>query len=65
MVTLAGTVATPVFELKRATDAPPMGAGPLRVAVPVDVCPPATVIGLRAIVERPGLTVNVAVFGVP
>src|SRR6266581_2763259 len=46
-VTLAGTMATDVFALDRVTTAPPEGAAPLSVTVPVDVLPPTTVEGLR------------------
>lgn len=47
-VTLAATVATAVLELLRATMAPPAGAGPLSVTVPVENDPPTTVVGARA-----------------
>jgi hypothetical protein len=47
-VTLAGTVATPVLLLDKETTAPPVGAGAVRVTVPVEVLPPATLVGLRA-----------------
>src|SRR5438552_15313475 len=39
-VTLAGTVAVDVLLLVRVTAAPPAGAGPLSVTVPVEDCPP-------------------------
>lgn len=39
-VTLEGTVATEVAVLARFTLAPPVGARPLRVTVPVDGLPP-------------------------
>src|SRR5437899_12551771 len=45
--TLAGTVAAAVLLLERVTVAPPVGAAPLSVTVPVDVLPPMTVVGLR------------------
>ena len=35
-VTLAGTLATAAFALDSDTTTPPVGAGPLNVAVPVD-----------------------------
>src|SRR5207302_9011657 len=42
-VTLAGTVAVDVLLLVRVTAAPPAGAGPLSVTVPVEDCaPPVT-----------------------
>jgi hypothetical protein len=44
-VTLAGTVAADTL-LERLTTAPPLGAGPLRVTVPVEVVPPLTLVGL-------------------
>jgi hypothetical protein len=40
-----------VLSLIRETAAPPLGAGPLRVTVPVDGDPPVTLIGLSAIEE--------------
>ena len=41
--TLEGTVATDVSLLESATCAPPDGAGPLSVTVPVDEFPPASI----------------------
>ena len=45
-VTLGGTVATEVLPLERVTIAPPSGAAPLRVTVPVEEKPPTTLAGL-------------------
>jgi hypothetical protein len=53
-VTLAGTVAAAVVSLERETAAPPLGAGPLRVTVPVEGVPPVTLVGLSAIEESVG-----------
>lgn len=52
-VTEAGTVIV-VLEDARVTTVPPVGAGPLRVTVPVDACPPATTEGLKAIDRTTG-----------
>jgi len=44
-VTLEGTLAAPLL-LESATCAPPAGAGPLNVTVPVEDCvPPVTLVG--------------------
>ena len=53
-VTLAGTVAAVVLSLDRETAAPPLGAGPLRLTVPVDGDPPVTLIGFSATEESVG-----------
>ena len=45
-VTLAGTDALVLLELKLIT-APPLGAGPARVTVPVELTPPLTAAGLN------------------
>jgi len=50
-VTLAGTVAVDVLLLVRVTAAPPAGAGPLSVTVPVEESPPVTVVGFSDSVE--------------
>jgi hypothetical protein len=44
--TLAGVCAAAVLLLDRVTVAPPLGAGPLRVTVPLAPVPPTTVVGL-------------------
>ena len=44
--TVEGVWAAAVLLLDRVTVAPPVGAGPLRVTVPVDPDPPITVVGL-------------------
>jgi hypothetical protein len=65
--TLAGTVASVVLELVRATVAPPVGAGPFNVTVAVGVWPRGT-LGRSSAVENAwieGVTVCVAVFEVP
>ena len=51
IVTLAGTRATVVLLLESATCAPPAGAGPLNVTVPVDELPPTTLVGFSVSVE--------------
>ena len=64
-VTLAGICAAVVLLLVSVTVAPPAGAAPLNVTVPVEELPPVTVVGLTAsdykdTVEG-GFTVRVAV----
>src|SRR3974390_3474374 len=44
-VTLAGTCVAPVLLLDRVTTAPPVGAGPFRVTVPVEELPPSAEVG--------------------
>jgi hypothetical protein len=63
-VTLDGTVATLVLLLESDTTAPPLGAGALKVTVPVDEFPPATLAGLTLSedsVAAAGVTVSEAV----
>jgi hypothetical protein len=60
--TLTGTVAAPVLLLERVTVAPPVGAGPVSVTVPVDVLPPMTAIGLKLRLLSASAVVAVAVF---
>ncbi len=62
--TLEGTLAAPLL-LESATCAPPAGAGPLRVTVPVvEFTPPITLVGLSVSEETVGsgggVTVSVA-----
>ena len=66
--TLEGTLATPVLLLERTTWAPPAGAGPLSVTVPVEGLPPVTVEGFSVSEERVGsgeVTVSEAVCVTP
>ena len=46
-VTDAGTWAAVALLLNRVTTAPPSGAGPLSVTVPIEDIPPTTVVGLK------------------
>ena len=60
-VTVAGVVADALLSDK-VTAAPPAGAGPLKVTVPVEELPPVTLAGLNDTVESTGgLMVRVAV----
>lgn len=53
-ITLEGTLAAPLL-LESATCAPPAGAGPLNVTVPVEDCvPPMTLVGFRVSEETVG-----------
>ena len=53
-VTLEGTLAAPLL-LESITCAPPAGAGPLKVTVPVDDCtPPTTLVGFNVSEETVG-----------
>lgn len=63
-VTVEGTVAAPGLLLESATCAPPAGAGPFSVTVPVEFPsgPPITLVGLKVSEERTaGITVSEAV----
>ena len=53
-VTLEGTPATVVLLLERVTVAPPDGAAPLSVTVPVEEFPPVTLVGFSVSDERVG-----------
>ena len=66
-VTDAGTVTTAVADDDKVTTVPPLGAGPLRVTVPIDACPPATTGALNPTDRTTGVTVSesTAVFVAP
>ena len=65
-VTLAGTCAALVLLLERVTTAPPAGAGPFKVTVPVEVAPPGTEAGLSVVELTIGrFTVKAAVCVAP
>jgi len=67
-VTLEGPLVTAILLLERAIGAPPAGAGPLSVTVPVEEFPPVTVVGFRATdvrVGSAGVTVSDAVLVTP
>ena len=51
-VTLEGTLAAAVLLLESITCAPPDGAGPLSVTVPVEEFPPVTLVGSSESEER-------------
>jgi hypothetical protein len=61
-VTLGGTVATAVLLLASVISAPPVGAGPANVIVPVELLPPKTLLGLSAREDSSGVTVSFAVW---
>src|SRR5205823_11709817 len=67
-VTLEGTLAAALL-LESVTCAPPAGAGPLRVTVPVEDCtPPTTLVGFKVSDERVtggGVTASDAVLLAP
>jgi hypothetical protein len=65
-VTVAGTVVSVVLLVDRVTVAPPVGAGPVKVTVPVDDVPPITDVGLRVTELRvAAVTIRVAVLVTP
>jgi len=53
-VTLEGTVTAAVLLLESATCAPPAGAAPLNVTVPVEELPPVTLVGFSPSEARVG-----------
>jgi hypothetical protein len=53
-VTLDGVLAAAVLLLESATVAPPAGAAPLSVTVPVEEFPPVTLVGFNESDERVG-----------
>jgi hypothetical protein len=62
IVTLAGTLAAAILLLLRVTSAPPAGAGPFKVTIPVDEVPPRTEVGLTDIeLSVAAVTVKIAV----
>jgi hypothetical protein len=64
-VTLPATVAAELL-LDSVTGAPPPGAGPLSVTVPVELLPPVTVVGLTlSELGMGGITVSEAVWLAP
>ena len=70
-ITLEGTLAGVVLLLESTTCAPPVGAAPLNVTVPVEEFPPATLVGFSESEERvgggggAGVTVSEAVVVTP
>ena len=53
-VTVDGTLATVVLLLESVTSAPPDGAAPLRVTIPVEEFPPVTLVGFSVSAESVG-----------
>ena len=67
-VTLAGTCAAAVLLLDRVTTAPPAGAGPFSVTVPMQEFPPTIEVGLRLTEFKTGagaVTVKLAFWVAP
>jgi hypothetical protein len=65
-VILAGTCAADVLLLCNVTTAPPAGAAPFNVTVPVELAPPTTAPGLLFIEDNvAALTPRVVVFTTP
>ena len=66
IVTLTGTVASAALLLDSLTTAPPTGAGPVSVTVPVDATPPRTEVGFNERLFSVGtVTVKPAVLVIP
>ena len=64
-VTVAGTWAAAALLLESVTTAPPAGAAPFSVTVPVELVPPVTDVGFRVTVDTTaGLMLRVA-FALP
>jgi hypothetical protein len=64
-VTAEGTIATSVLSLDSEMTAPPLGAGPESVTVPVEPLPPTTVEGLAERETSTGRTSKPATFELP
>ena len=60
IVAVADTWAAPVLLLESVTTAPPAGANPFNVTVPVELLPPATDVGFSVRRHTAGLMVKVA-----
>ena len=66
IVTFVGTCATELLLLCKVTTAPPAGAAPFKVTVPVELFPPTTDVGLLVIEESvAALTVRVVLLVSP
>ena len=63
-VTLAGTVAIALL-LDRVTTAPPVGARPVKVTVPVDEPPAEMLVGFNDTLDKATVTVSAAVLVTP
>jgi hypothetical protein len=64
-VTLAGTVAIIALLLDRVTTAPPVGARPAKVTVPVDEPPGEMLVGFNETLDKATVTVRAAVLVTP